>query len=90
MPVGQLLKRTSGLEIVQWQAFERVYGPVGVETRVDMAAARTMARLTNIFQPRPNGVAYEPDDFMPRWDVRPVEGYDIDDRTNGDSEEDDA
>ncbi|MFI6819270.1 hypothetical protein ACIBG7_43265 [Nonomuraea sp. NPDC050328] len=77
MPVAQLLKGISSRELAEWEAFEQVYGPVGVEARLDLAAARIVARLTNIFQPQRNGQTYEASDFLAAWAARPVEGYEL-------------
>jgi hypothetical protein len=65
-----MLKRISARELAEWQAYERLYGPVGVEARVDMAAALIAERITNSLlevRPRPRQ-----DDFLPRWGVRPI------------------
>ncbi|MEV4059730.1 phage tail assembly protein T [Nonomuraea dietziae] len=74
MPVAQLLKQISGRELAEWKAFEELYGPVGVEQRVDRAAAVIAAQLANTFRGKKTE-QISAEYFMPRWDVRPIEGY---------------
>ncbi|MDF5755825.1 hypothetical protein [Spongiactinospora sp. TRM90649] len=74
MPVAEMLRRISGRELAEWAAFEELYGPVGIEARLDRAAALIAERLTNSLtkqRPRP-----KVEDFLPAWGRTPVEGYD--------------
>jgi hypothetical protein len=73
MPVGEMLRRMSGRELAEWQAYERVYGPIGVEERLDRTAAVIANQVANSLRP-PTTKPSEVDDFMPRWDRRPVGG----------------
>lgn len=68
MTHAELLKRISGRELAEWRAFEHVYGPVGVEARIDQAAALIAERVTNSLvemSPRPTQ-----DDYMPKYGRR--------------------
>lgn len=68
MPVAELLKRISGRELQEWRAYEQLHGPVGVEARLDQAAALIAERVTNCLvemQPRPSQ-----DTFMPKYGRR--------------------
>lgn len=73
MPVAQLLQRISSRELAQWRAYEHLYGPVGVEARVDRAAAVIAQQLANAF--RGEGKPQPVEAFLPMWGHRPVEGY---------------
>jgi hypothetical protein len=85
MPVAELLKRISGHELAEWAAFEHIYGPVGVESRIDQAAALIAERITNsLTDTKPR---LTQDDFMPRWGVRRVEDVEADDEEVGDDGE---
>lgn len=46
-------------ELVEWSAFERLYGPVLIHERVDVAAAHIAFMLSDGKRPA--------DDFMPDW-----------------------
>jgi hypothetical protein len=72
MPVGEMLQRMSGQELAEWQAYERVYGPIGVEERLDRTAAVIANQVANSLR-GPKSKPSEVDDFMPRWGVRPVD-----------------
>lgn len=74
MTVGELLKRISALELAEWQAFEQVHGPVGVEARIDHAAALIAERVTNCLTTT-KGKPPTLDDFLPRYG-RTLDGYD--------------
>lgn len=81
MPVATLLKRISAYELAEWRAFEEIYGPIGVEGRLDQIGAQLAERITNSLtnqQPRPTQA-----DFMPRWGARPVEGYELEEESSG-------
>lgn len=56
-------------ELVQWRAFEKVFGPITVQERVDAAAASIAHWLVAIAS-RGTGVEIpDMDDFLPIWDV---------------------
>lgn len=38
MPVAELLSRTSSIELTEWQAYERAFGPLGKQYSDDMLA----------------------------------------------------
>ncbi|MEU4576604.1 hypothetical protein [Nonomuraea sp. NPDC023979] len=71
MPVAEMLQRMSGRELAEWQAYERVYGPIGVEGRLDRTAAVIAKQVADSLR-GPKTKPSELDDFMPRWDRRPV------------------
>ncbi|MEV0993412.1 hypothetical protein [Nonomuraea sp. NPDC050202] len=73
MPVEQMLRRISARELAEWEAYEHLYGPVSVEARVDRAAAVIAAQLANTFRGKDTR-PFEVKHFMPRWDVRPLDG----------------
>jgi hypothetical protein len=62
----------SARELAEWQAFEHVYGPVGVEARIDQAAALIAERITNCFA-EAKGKKPTIEDFTPRYGLRLVE-----------------
>lgn len=66
MTVNELLGRMSSREIAEWQAFERIEGPLG-GLRADMHAAMVVAAVVNAN--RSKGPGKRPADFLPRWDV---------------------
>jgi hypothetical protein len=74
MPVGQLLRSISGRELAEWQAFEELYGPVGIEARLDRTAAMIAQQIVNMIG-RPKK-PFTVEDFMPRWDARHIEEED--------------
>ncbi|WP_446686764.1 phage tail assembly protein T [Planobispora siamensis] len=59
--------------MAEWQAFEELYGPIGVEARLDRTAAVIAQQIVNMIG-RPKK-PYSVEDFMPRWDARPLEGF---------------
>ncbi|WP_141704159.1 phage tail assembly protein T [Planobispora rosea] len=71
--MAQLLRQISGRELAEWQAFEEVYGPVGVEARLDHTAAVIAQHIVNVIG-RPKK-PFEVEDFLPHWDRRPLEGF---------------
>ncbi|MEV0149111.1 MULTISPECIES: hypothetical protein [unclassified Nonomuraea] len=83
MPVAELLKRVSALELAEWRAFEEIYGPIGVEARLDRTAAVIAQQVANSFRP-PKTKPAPLSDFMPRWDARLVEGYGEDEEVDAD------
>ena len=74
MTVGELLHRISARELREWQAFERIYGPVG-PARDDHLAALIAAQVASTFANKAANVA----DFMPPWDVRETGDEEVDD-----------
>lgn len=65
MPVGELLARTSSLELSEWQAFEREYGPLGPE-RGDWQAAN-VAYVFAALNAGKHGRKFKLKDFLLKW-----------------------
>ncbi|WP_330478677.1 hypothetical protein OG301_26730 [Streptomyces platensis] len=64
MTVRELLARTTSRELTEWQAFERVTGPLDLRLRGDIAVGIVAATIANS-----NGAKKKakPSDFMPVW-----------------------
>ncbi|MDH2429313.1 hypothetical protein [Sphaerisporangium sp. TRM90804] len=71
MPVSQMLQQVSGRTLAEWEAYEHLYGPIGVEARVDRAAALIAQQLANAFRP-PKTREFAIEDFLPNWAGRPL------------------
>lgn len=52
-------------EIAEWQAFERIEGPIG-QRRDDILAASQVAAVVNVNRSRSK--PYPVEDFIPQWD----------------------
>lgn len=67
MPVGELLNRISSKELTEWQAYERLAGPIGPR-RDDVLTAEIAYVIASAFR----GKGKEPklEDFIPDWTVR--------------------
>ncbi|GAA2609630.1 phage tail assembly protein T [Actinomadura fulvescens] len=70
MTVAELLERTSSSELTEWQAYERVAGPLG-PARADVQSAIVAATVANAN--RSKGKPATPADFVPRWDRKPTQ-----------------
>lgn len=69
MPVVELLRRTPSRELSEWQAYERITGPLG-PARDDLHAGIIAATIAN--SNRGKGQApYKPSQFIPKWDPQP-------------------
>ncbi len=80
MTVGELLARIDSRELTEWEAYERVAGPVGDE-RFDQLFAMLQATIANVNRGK-NQKAYEPSAFLPKWGVAkpqtgPMSGHDM-------------
>lgn len=80
MTVGELLARIDSRELTEWEAYERVAGPLGQE-RLDHLFAMLQATIGNVNRSRKQK-AYEPAAFMPKWGVAkpaagPMSGHDM-------------
>lgn len=64
MPVRELLARTTSRELTEWQAYERVTGPLDARLRGDISAGIIAATVANS-----NGAKKKakPADFLPTW-----------------------
>ncbi|MER7076636.1 Protein of unknown function [Saccharopolyspora kobensis] len=71
MTVGELLDRTTSRELAEWQAFERIEGPLG-GLRGDVHAAMVCSAIYNANRGK-NSRERKPADFLPRWDKPPRE-----------------
>jgi hypothetical protein len=65
MTVGRLLASIDSRELTEWQAYERLYGPLG-QARDDQLAALISAQVAGTF----SGKAVKVADFMPDWTRR--------------------
>lgn len=68
MPVSELLERVSPRELLEWEAYERVAGPLGPH-RGDIQAAVVASTVANVN--RGKGRPLPIQDFIPEWDRRP-------------------
>ena len=64
--MGDLLARTDSRELTEWQAYERVAGPLG-STRVDALFAQLMSVIANVNRGKSQR-PYRAEQFLPRWD----------------------
>lgn len=55
-------------ELAEWQAFERLEGPIG-QKRDDILAASQIAAVINVNRSRKK--PYPVEDFIPKWDTSP-------------------
>lgn len=64
MPVRELLARTTSRELTEWQAYERMTGPLDARLRGDISAGIIAATVANS-----NGAKKKakPSDFLPTW-----------------------
>lgn len=65
MPVGELLRRISAAELVEWLAYERLTGPFG-GARSDIQAGIVAATIANVNRGK-RGKVFKAADFIPRW-----------------------
>ena len=63
------LERISSHELSEWEAYERVCGPVG-PPRDDLLNSRLLCMMANLVRPA-NALPYPLEDFMPQWDHTP-------------------
>lgn len=68
MTVGELLDRVDSRELTEWEAYERVAGPVGPE-RLDLLFASLMSTIANVNRSKKTK-PFKPEQFMPRWDPK--------------------
>jgi hypothetical protein len=66
MTVRELLARIDAVELTEWQAFERLNGPLGGE-RDDLHAALIAATVVNALSGK-KGRRAKVADFLPKWD----------------------
>lgn len=65
MPVAELLDRTTGEELTDWEAYERLIGPLG-PTRGDWQAAMIASTVANSARGK-KGKAAKLKDFLLKW-----------------------
>lgn len=70
MPVGQMLRQTTALELAEYMALERIDGPIG-EARADLRAGIVASAVANHGMSPPKTPA-RPVDFMP-FQARPAD-----------------
>jgi hypothetical protein len=70
MPVSEVLERVSSRELTEWQAYERIAGPLG-PARADVQSAIIAATVANAN--RGKGKPATPADFIPEWDRKPTQ-----------------
>jgi hypothetical protein len=68
--VGELLARTSALELAEWQAYAALRGGLGAR-RADVRMASLLALLANVHR-KPGRPAFKVADFMPRDGAEPA------------------
>ncbi|MFE9381774.1 hypothetical protein ACFYMO_00835 [Streptomyces sp. NPDC007025] len=64
MTVRELLARTSSRELTEWQAYERVTGPLDIRARLDISAGVVAATVANSAGAKKKA---KPSDFIPTW-----------------------
>lgn len=64
--MGELLDRVDSRELTEWEAYERVAGPIGQE-RLDELFAMLMTIIANVNRSKKQR-AYETRQFRPKWD----------------------
>lgn len=65
-----MLERVPSRELTEWQAYERVAGPIG-PARGDVQSAIIAATVANAN--RTKGKPATPADFVPTWDRKPTQ-----------------
>lgn len=60
------MSRIDSRELTEWQAYERVAGPLGAE-RIDILFARLMSVIANANRSKSQR-PYSAEQFMPKWD----------------------
>lgn len=68
-----MLERVTSRELTEWQAYERVAGPLG-PARADVQAAIIAATVANAN--RQKGKPATPAEFIPAWDQKPTQTVD--------------
>jgi hypothetical protein len=66
MTRGELLNRIDSRELVEWEAYERISGPLGPE-RTDQLFAQLTAVIANVNRPK-SRKPYRVEEFIPKWD----------------------
>lgn len=64
MPVRELLARTSSRELTEWQAYEKITGPLDARLRGDISAGIIASTVANSAGSKKK---LKPSDFMPTW-----------------------
>ena len=78
------LEQISSRELSEWEAYERVCGPIG-PSRDDLLNSRLLCMMANLVRPA-GQLPYPLDDFMPEWDnLTPQQGL-----LGGDGEQEEA
>lgn len=73
MTVDEMLGKISSRELIEWQAYEKVAGPIGPYERLDRAAALIAERVTYMLgSPKLRRKIKGIEDFVPRWGEREV------------------
>ncbi|MGI5347043.1 phage tail assembly protein T [Streptomyces sp. CA-250714] len=67
MTVRELLARISSRELTEWQAYEKITGPLDTRLRGDIQASVISATVANS---QSTHARAKPADFMPDWDKR--------------------
>lgn len=71
MTAAELGERITGLELLEWAAFERVEGPIG-NLRGDVQAGVIASLLANVNRKK-GAKQFKIDDFIPEWDTPEAE-----------------
>lgn len=62
------LGHVSARELMEWQAYAGLYGPVDPQARADLRMAIMAALTAEIHRdPKQRKEPYKPEEFMPRW-----------------------
>jgi len=64
--VEELEEEMTARELAHWGAFERAWGPLTVQERLDYAVAQLAANLASVL----TRVAHDPREFLVRWGAR--------------------
>ena len=64
-----MLRGMSSRQLSEWQAYERISGPLGA-ARADLHAGIIAATIANANRP-PKSKPFRPADFIPKWDHQP-------------------
>lgn len=67
MTVGELGERIDSREVTEWQAYERVAGPLG-PGRTDYLFGMLASVVANVNRPKRQR-PYRAEQFVPKWDV---------------------
>jgi hypothetical protein len=65
--VWEIGEAMTARELMEWAAYERVYGPLLVHERIDLGFAQLYYYLVSLLGQKKRGQRYSLRDFLPKW-----------------------